>query len=143
MCTDTTAIWGSTFAYCVALVDIWLPPKVQRIGKEAFLCCTSLREIVVPPMLRYLKIRAFCGERVPAYFPARLQHASKSQPATAGQCVWIICLPISSPYPAVSELSSSSVGVCTQPILCKECTRCHARIDFGFTSFTRAMHVCG
>ena len=42
MCTDITAIWSSTFAYCVALVDIWLPPKVQRIGKEAFLCCTSL-----------------------------------------------------------------------------------------------------
>ena len=25
MCTDITAIWGSTFSYCVALVDIWLP----------------------------------------------------------------------------------------------------------------------
>ena len=61
MCTDITAIWSSTFAYCVALVDIWLPPKVQRIGKEAFLCCASLRELVIPPKLRYLGIRAFCG----------------------------------------------------------------------------------
>ena len=49
MCADITAIWGSTFTYCVALVDIWLPPKVRRIGKEAFLCCASLREIVIPP----------------------------------------------------------------------------------------------
>ena len=48
-------------AYCVALVDIWLPPKIQRIGKEAFLCCTSVRELVIPPKLRYLGIRAFCG----------------------------------------------------------------------------------
>ena len=61
MCTDITAIWGSTFAYCVALVDIWLPPKLQRIGKEAFLCCASLRELVIPTELRYLGIRAFCG----------------------------------------------------------------------------------
>ena len=45
----------------IALVDIWLPPKVQRIGKEAFLCCTSLRELVIPPKLQYLGIRAFCG----------------------------------------------------------------------------------
>ena len=59
--TDFTAIWSSTFAYCVALVDIWLPPKVQRIGKEAFLCCTSLRKLVIPPKLQYLGIRAFCG----------------------------------------------------------------------------------
>ena len=61
MCTDITAIWSSTFAYCVALVDIWLSPKVQRLGKEAFLCCTSLREFVIPPKLRYIGIRAFCG----------------------------------------------------------------------------------
>ena len=61
MRTDITAIWGSTFAYCVALVDIWLPPKLQRIGKEAFLCCTSLRELVIPTQLSYLGIRAFCG----------------------------------------------------------------------------------
>ena len=46
---------------CIALVDIWLPPKLQRIGKEAFLCCTSLRELVIPTELHYLGIRAFCG----------------------------------------------------------------------------------
>ena len=61
MRTEITAIWGSTFAHCVPLVDIWLPPKLQRIGKEAFLCCTSLRELVIPTELRYLGIRAFCG----------------------------------------------------------------------------------
>ena len=62
MCTDITAIWGSTFSYCVALVDVWLPPRTRRIGKEAFLCCTSLRELVVPSNLQYLGVRAFCGK---------------------------------------------------------------------------------
>ena len=61
MRTEITAIWGSNFAHCAALVDIWLPPKLQRIGKEAFLCCISLRELVIPTELRCLGIRAFCG----------------------------------------------------------------------------------
>ena len=61
MRTEITAILGSTFARCVALIDIWLPPKLQRIGKEAFLCCISLRELVIPTELRYLGIRTFCG----------------------------------------------------------------------------------
>ena len=52
---------GSTFSYCVALVDVWLPPRIRRIGKEAFLCCTSLQEVVVPPKLQHLGTRAFCG----------------------------------------------------------------------------------
>ena len=61
VCTDITAIWQFTFAHCIALADIWLPPKLQRIGKEAFLCCTSLRELVIPTELQYIGIRAFCG----------------------------------------------------------------------------------
>ena len=60
-CTDIRAIWGSTFSYCVTLVDVWLPPKLRRIGKEAFLCCASLREVKIPPELHYLANRAFCG----------------------------------------------------------------------------------
>lgn len=61
MCAEIIAIRGSTFSYCVALTDVWLPPKLQKIGKEAFLCCTSLKEIVIPPKLRYIGARAFCG----------------------------------------------------------------------------------
>ena len=61
ICTDIRAIWGSTFSYCVNLVDVWLPPKLRRIGKEAFLCCASLREVKIPPRLHYLANRAFCG----------------------------------------------------------------------------------
>ena len=53
------AIWGSTFSYCVNLVDIWLPPKLRRIGKEVF--CGSLREVKIPPILHYFAHRAFCG----------------------------------------------------------------------------------
>ena len=52
---------GSTFSYCVTLVDVWLPPKLRRIGKETFLCCASLREVKIPPRLHYLANRAFCG----------------------------------------------------------------------------------
>ena len=61
MNTDVTAIRGSTFSYCVALVNVWLPPRIQRIGKEAFLCCTSLRELVVSSILEYIVVRAFFG----------------------------------------------------------------------------------
>ena len=59
MCTEITVILSSTFAHCVALTDIWLPPRLQRIGKDAFLCCISL--CVIPTELHYIGIRAFCG----------------------------------------------------------------------------------
>ena len=42
--------------------------KAARIGKEAFLCCTSLRELVIPTELRYLGIRVFCGCKQLALF---------------------------------------------------------------------------
>ena len=61
MCTDITVILNSTFAHCVALTDIWLPPRLTRIGKEAFLSCISLREVVIPTELQDMGIRAFCG----------------------------------------------------------------------------------
>ena len=61
MCTGITVILNSTFAHCVALSDIWLPPRLVRIGKEAFLSCTSLREVVIPTELQDIGIRAFCG----------------------------------------------------------------------------------
>ena len=41
MCTGITVILYSTFAHCVALSDVWLPPRLTRIGKEAFLGCIS------------------------------------------------------------------------------------------------------
>ena len=52
---------GVQISYCVHLVDIWLPPKLRRIGKEAFLCCASLREVSIPPALHYFAHRAFFG----------------------------------------------------------------------------------
>ena len=61
MCTGITVIPNSTFAHCVALSDIWLPPRLVRIGKEAFLSCISLREVVIPTELQDIGIRAFCG----------------------------------------------------------------------------------
>ena len=61
MRTEISAICGSTFSYCARLVDIWLPPKSRRIGKEAFLCCAFLREVKIPPALHYFAHRAFFG----------------------------------------------------------------------------------
>ena len=36
MSTEITALLSSTFAHCVALQCIWLPPRLMQIGKEAF-----------------------------------------------------------------------------------------------------------
>ena len=48
MCTEITAILHSTFALCVALTDMWLPPRLTQIGKEVFLNCIALRKVVIP-----------------------------------------------------------------------------------------------
>ena len=61
MCTEITALLHSTFAHCVALTHIWLPPRLTQIGKEVFLNCVVLQEVVIPTELRDIGIRAFCG----------------------------------------------------------------------------------
>ena len=61
MCTDITALLKSTFAQCVAMTHIWLPPRLTQIGKEVFLNCIALREVVIPTELHDIGIRAFCG----------------------------------------------------------------------------------
>ena len=48
MCTEVTALLHSTFAQCVAMVDICLPPRLRQIGKEVFLNCIELQEVVIP-----------------------------------------------------------------------------------------------
>ena len=45
MGTEITALLYSTFAHCVALHCIWLPPRLTQIGKEAFLNCVMLQEV--------------------------------------------------------------------------------------------------
>lgn len=49
--TELTAIWGSTFAHCSYLEQLWFPKRLRRIGQEAFLLCSSLREVHTPPAL--------------------------------------------------------------------------------------------
>ena len=61
MDTEITALPSSTFAHCVALNSIWLPPRLTLIGKEAFLNCVALQEVVIPTELRDIGNRAFCG----------------------------------------------------------------------------------
>ena len=43
MCTEITALLHSTFAHCVALNSVWLPPRPTQIGKEVFLLCCAPR----------------------------------------------------------------------------------------------------
>ena len=59
--TELTAIWGSTFAHCTHLEQLCLSKKLRRIGQEAFLLCSSLREVHTPPPLLYIAHRAFSG----------------------------------------------------------------------------------
>ena len=47
--TDISEILGSTFARCSQLERLSLANKLRRIGREAFLNCTSLREVHAPP----------------------------------------------------------------------------------------------
>ena len=51
MCTEITALLDSTFAHCVALNSMWLPPRLTQIGKEVFLDCVALQEVVIPTEL--------------------------------------------------------------------------------------------
>ena len=57
-----TEIMGSTFAHCKHLQNLSLPQKLRRIEQEAFLKCTSLKEVSVPPTLAR---RAFAGKSLP------------------------------------------------------------------------------
>ena len=40
---------------------MWLPPRLTLIGKEVFLNCVALQEVVIPTELRDIGNRAFCG----------------------------------------------------------------------------------
>ena len=50
--TEVTEIMGSAFAHCKHLQYLRLPHKLRRIEQEAFLKCTSLTEVSVPPTLQ-------------------------------------------------------------------------------------------
>ena len=58
--TEISEILGSTFAHCSQLERLSLANKLRRIGREAFLNCTSLREVHAPALL-YVARRAFAG----------------------------------------------------------------------------------
>ena len=61
MSTEVTALLSSTFAHCIALQCIWLPPRLMQIGKEVFLNCVVLQEVVIPTELSDIGDRGFCG----------------------------------------------------------------------------------
>ena len=59
--TEISEILGSTFAHCSQLERLSLASKLRRIGQEAFLNSSSLREVHAPPALLYVARRAFAG----------------------------------------------------------------------------------
>ena len=107
MCTDITALLKSTFAQCVAMTHIWLPPRLTQIGKEAFLSCIALQEVVIPTELQEIGIRAFCGrEQLRCFTPLDLgetdQHVQAEHNAfllcdNFEQPSWVELLPTEGP----------------------------------------------
>ena len=61
MCTDITALLKSTFAQCVAMTHIWLPPRLTQIGKEAFPQLHCAQEVVIPTELQEMAFEPFMG----------------------------------------------------------------------------------
>ena len=61
MGTEITVLLSATFAHCVALNCVWLPPRLTQIGKEVFLNCVVLQEVVITTELSDIGNRAFCG----------------------------------------------------------------------------------
>ena len=47
MSTDVTALLSSTFAHCIALQCIWLPPRLSDIGNRAFCGCEQLQRFTL------------------------------------------------------------------------------------------------
>ena len=70
MGTEITALLHSTFAHCVALHCMWLPPRLTQIGKEVFLNCVVLQEAVIPTELSDIgKFETLWVELLPADGP--------------------------------------------------------------------------
>ena len=89
-CTEITALLHSTFAHCVALNCIWLPPRLTQIGKEVFLNCVALQEAVIPTELCDIGIRAFCGcEQLQRFTP--LDWGEIEQSAQAEHNAFFMC----------------------------------------------------
>ena len=59
--TDLLEILGSTFAHCSHLQQLSLSSKLRRTEQEAFLQCTSLREVCIPPTLHDGRLLAVCN----------------------------------------------------------------------------------
>lgn len=54
--------------------ELALPEQIERIGRSAFLKCSSLRSVVLPSSLRYIDTEAFhcCGSLEDVFFPEGL-----------------------------------------------------------------------
>ena len=59
--TGIQEIVGGAFASCAQLQCLKLTKTLRRIGREAFMKCSSLEVIHTPPALLYINKRAFAG----------------------------------------------------------------------------------
>ena len=103
MCTDITSLLKSTFAQCVAMTHIWLPPRLTQIGKEVFLNCIALQEVVIPTELQETGIRC---EQLRCFTPldwgeidriVQAEHNAFLMCDNFEQPAWVELLPIEGP----------------------------------------------
>ena len=57
--TNVKEIPEFTFAHCTSLREVLLPPTLHTIRVKAFMNCAALVELAIPPSLKYIGSRAF------------------------------------------------------------------------------------
>ena len=57
--TNVEEIPEFTFVHCTSLREVLLPPTLHTIRVKAFMNCAALVELAIPPSLRYIGSRAF------------------------------------------------------------------------------------
>ena len=59
--TNVEEIPEFTFVHCASLREVLLPPTLHTIRVKAFMNCAALVELAIPPSLKYIGSRAFLG----------------------------------------------------------------------------------
>ena len=72
------------------MTTIWLPPRQTQIGKESFLSCIALQEVVIPTDLQEVGICAFCGCEQPRVF-SLLDAGENDQRVQAEHNAFLLC----------------------------------------------------
>ena len=93
---------------------MWLPPRLTQIGKEVFLDCVALQEVVIPTELCDIGIRAFCGcEQLQRFTPLDWREIEQSVQAEHNaffmrdkfeRPLWVELLPADEEFPNIGPV---------------------------------------